>query len=616
MKKIIAFFVIFAVVAAIGAKPFLGLAQPAEIPLPRARIAHLEGDVKIKAVDKEWEAAMEYMELEKGDSLKTGADGYAVLNFFDSSSARIASNSEISFEKLAIDPDDHAKNNVGINVSVGRVWSRIIKLMDKESSYEVGTSDTVATVRGTAFDFAVTDKGAEVAVADSKVSVAYFVSEEKKDETSGAMVKMKRIVKSVDLKKGEQASLPKSSGNVDKAEIKVQKIVETESKSAWYLENQKADQAFLEQIQTKKEDASRRIAGYLPGTLAHKAKIVSEKANLLFAGDVESEQLKEAFAVRRLAEAGELYRLGYIESAENTFAEFRTAASEVENFGNGDRPVVNLFNLQESIFEELAVDTDGWEKMAEILKSEIQGESAGSVPAISDPFSEARGYLPPIEEKSDIIIPLPIENKALTEQPKIISEPLLPKAPLVPIGEALPAPINPDRAIVPQSLPLSGNEDLKTVETLQTEPVVKTELPTPLPLADAPPKTEAETAVPLEPLIKSEPALTEPLPLAPIPAPQTIIKPIGLVLSVAKTNMLAGGTLALRAIMTYSDGLTKDVGPACAWSVSGDIGTIGNGGILQADADGGKGIVSANCSEGGAVFSAQSKEITALALTM
>lgn len=102
------------------------------------------------------DVAGEKTPLKSGDSLgvgatiETGSTGVAIIHFPDASLARIDVDTTLTLSALSFNTDDNSLV-VSIGLSIGRVWSKVMGLATPESSWEVTTSNTVATVRGTAF---------------------------------------------------------------------------------------------------------------------------------------------------------------------------------------------------------------------------------------------------------------------------------------------------------------------------------------------------------------------------------------------------------------------------------------------------------------------------------
>jgi len=84
-------------------------------------------------------------------SVTTDTAGRATLHFPDGSELRIDHNSTLRIDKAAYKTDTRDLS-VSVFLSLGRAWSHIVSLATPASSWEVETSNVVATVRGTAFD--------------------------------------------------------------------------------------------------------------------------------------------------------------------------------------------------------------------------------------------------------------------------------------------------------------------------------------------------------------------------------------------------------------------------------------------------------------------------------
>lgn len=99
-------------------------------------------------------------ELKTGDELGPGIiievkkGGFANIYFPDGSVARLDPETKVSIDEAFYNPDNKGLN-VKIQLYIGRVWSKIFSLATPESTWEVKTSNAVATVRGTAFGVAV-----------------------------------------------------------------------------------------------------------------------------------------------------------------------------------------------------------------------------------------------------------------------------------------------------------------------------------------------------------------------------------------------------------------------------------------------------------------------------
>lgn len=109
-------------------------------------------------------------EVSQGDKIKTDENGVASIYFPDGSVARLDTSTEITIDAANYDQSDKSLV-VKIFVSIGKVWSKIVDLATPNSSWQVESSNAVATVRGTAFGVQVVDGSTEIIGSENNVSV-------------------------------------------------------------------------------------------------------------------------------------------------------------------------------------------------------------------------------------------------------------------------------------------------------------------------------------------------------------------------------------------------------------------------------------------------------------
>lgn len=83
-------------------------------------------------------------------TVQTSAAGEAVIHFADGSMARVSPDTTLTVQEASYD-NENGKSNVRLGLSVGKIWSKVVELATPDSSWNVETSNAVATVRGTAF---------------------------------------------------------------------------------------------------------------------------------------------------------------------------------------------------------------------------------------------------------------------------------------------------------------------------------------------------------------------------------------------------------------------------------------------------------------------------------
>ena len=106
-----------------------------------------KGNVLVmKAGTGSWTEAQVGMSLEVGDIIKTGDDSNAQITFFDGSTIELQAGTEI--EIVSLDISDTGSTTITLEQTLGTTISRVTKLLDPASRYEVETPTGVAAVRG------------------------------------------------------------------------------------------------------------------------------------------------------------------------------------------------------------------------------------------------------------------------------------------------------------------------------------------------------------------------------------------------------------------------------------------------------------------------------------
>lgn len=146
---------------------------PFKAPVTYAKstfLSDISGEVYIKRKIELIEATPD-MELEEGDILFTRGDSAATIQFFDDSLSRLSENTSVQVNRLYQEPINPVVTNVELFLEEGRLWAKVVNLMD-ESSFVVDTEDVRADVeKKAAFDIYVQDNLTEVAVYENVVSL-------------------------------------------------------------------------------------------------------------------------------------------------------------------------------------------------------------------------------------------------------------------------------------------------------------------------------------------------------------------------------------------------------------------------------------------------------------
>jgi len=109
--------------------------------------------------------------LGPGDTVRTGSDARAVLTYFEGSTVEMEPGSELAIQTAQANPD--GSTVIVMRQDLGVTWHVVTHLIQGDSKYEVHTTASTASVRGTAFtvgvdpDGTTTETTTEGAVANS-----------------------------------------------------------------------------------------------------------------------------------------------------------------------------------------------------------------------------------------------------------------------------------------------------------------------------------------------------------------------------------------------------------------------------------------------------------------
>ncbi len=114
---------------------------------PRSILSIAGGNVFVrKSGSGEWTAGKVGMTLDPGDSVRTDATGTATVTFFEGSTVELSGTTEVSLSELNV--AEGTATSIRLKQEVGRTMSRVKKLVDPASRYEIETKAAIAAVRG------------------------------------------------------------------------------------------------------------------------------------------------------------------------------------------------------------------------------------------------------------------------------------------------------------------------------------------------------------------------------------------------------------------------------------------------------------------------------------
>ncbi len=175
-----------------------------------AYLTEIEGQVYVTHEGERMEA--EQGPVSEGDVIETGNDSSAAIIWPEYGRTVIDANSKITLTKAEKDGD---KLNVNMKMDFGRMWTRLERLLGRDSGFEVRASNVVATVRGTSFgvERPRTGGNVKVQVAESRVAVKKMKSADSDEVAVPEVLILPK--QQMDISEDIKLTMPKASVMTD-----------------------------------------------------------------------------------------------------------------------------------------------------------------------------------------------------------------------------------------------------------------------------------------------------------------------------------------------------------------------------------------------------------------
>ncbi len=246
--------------------------------------------------------------VDSGETLMTDSTGKVVIRFYDGSVLRAGPDTKFSLDKAIYNEKD-GKIVIEAGLSSGSLWSKIIELATPDSLWKIKTSNTVATVRGTAFGVSVDDVGATEIVGsentvgvevvdpetgESLVDEPVIISSDTFIKISEEVVKEIRVNKET-LAKGDLAE-PKMREVASKMKEKLTplKIDDKVKNKDWNKENEEKDKEIrneVEEIKNRVKDNREEFKKNIKEKVEEKVRAIKENRKKI--KETESKRLIE-----------------------------------------------------------------------------------------------------------------------------------------------------------------------------------------------------------------------------------------------------------------------------------------------------------------------------------
>lgn len=151
----------------------------------------ITGDVSVSEDGKVWTAVEPgaVFSISQSGYMKTGATGQAIMKWNRGHAVKIYENTSIKIEKLLI--NGNVEESM-LDISRGKTFIMVNRLMSEKSAFSVKTPVAVAAVRGTGFYLEVDDKGATTIIMQKgSLDILHGNKTYELNEHKGALVETK-----------------------------------------------------------------------------------------------------------------------------------------------------------------------------------------------------------------------------------------------------------------------------------------------------------------------------------------------------------------------------------------------------------------------------------------
>ena len=252
--------------------------------------------------------------LKADDIIRTGKNSRATIRFLDQSIGRLDENSEISISQLTVNPLNKTETTVEVVLHTGRLWARVINLIDNLSYFQVKVKNALAVAKKkAAFDVSVSPKGHATVVSVKNRVDLVVASPQKVVETT--------LVNGFSAEiKSNTSSLPKIT-TTEKAPA---------DNSPWIADNLAQDKVYIEQVKQEAQDQIEDQVNILPSNPFYAVKELSEGTKIaLTFDDFERHKKILLTAQEKLAEAEVLLGKRDIDGANALLKEFQAQIQAV-----------------------------------------------------------------------------------------------------------------------------------------------------------------------------------------------------------------------------------------------------------------------------------------------
>jgi|GEM_PF-2052424 len=308
MRKWLPVFIIFIVI--LGGIWYWSLGALPPLEASSVVLKQIDGNVTVKAPGEDAFTQANVGEvLEDGATVRTGSLSQAVIDFYGQAETTINEGSELEITQAMLSEENQSPI-VHLSLLSGRIWSRVISILDLEGEFTAQTSDVVATVRGTSFDLAIEDGGTTLWVADSVVEA---------DNTETVFIPENQMMR---FQKG-------------KTHGEMQALTSQSKRAKWFANNRARDDVFDKEMQDRVLTIAGADQSRVPGLFRDIVRS-SEGVRTVFSHENRRGTLVMRYMLRHIAVIRDQLKKNQLGGAQQEFSKFRQEVIQANNKGSID----------------------------------------------------------------------------------------------------------------------------------------------------------------------------------------------------------------------------------------------------------------------------------------
>lgn len=332
------------------------------------------------------------MKIYEKDGIKTSASGFAVVRFFDDSVSRLSANTEIVVSKLFKPENSSSKSYVEVSLLGGNLWSRVVNVVNPDSSFVVQAMNVYLSAKKAAFNVRLNGSKLNVGVFNDSVEVS----------ENGHVKKVSSGEKAVKI-------LPESS-------VKIASIGKDENGDSWVKNNLQSDQEYLIQVEKKLLSAKiESVGSFVQGDISLENSLKDKTILFLTFDDVKKKKLELDLAEKNFVTAQIKLsdpNSGQIEkdNANNTVNDFYNQTKDFYDFAK------KVGTTDQKYAEELKRYADEKVLMQKKMLSLVAPDSSLSH---AKKIVDDLGEFVPAEERNSVIVEQdkPVESDKSSDKP-------------------------------------------------------------------------------------------------------------------------------------------------------------------------------------------------------